>query len=144
MERITDESEYNMIDWWKKAFIKNYANFDGRARRSEYWYFVLFNFIISISAWIFSLIFILFGGFLLWPFIWLFSIATFIPSLAAQVRRLHDTGKSGWMILLALIPLVGPIMLLVFYCTEGDQGDNEYGPDPKMGYDSNINQMGGY
>lgn len=144
MEIIKNESEYNMVDWWKKVFLKNYANFEGRARRSEYWYFVLFNFILSISAWIISFVLIFFGGFLLWFFIWLFSIATIIPSLAVQVRRLHDTGKSGWMILLALIPLVGPIMLLIFYCTEGDRGPNEYGPDPKMQSASQINEIKGH
>lgn len=142
MQVIKNESEFSMIDWWKKAFLENYANFEGRARRSEYWYFVLFNFIITISAYIVSIILIFFGGFLLWFFIPIFSLALIIPNLAVQVRRLHDTGKSGWSILFALIPLAGPIILLVFYCTEGDRGPNEYGPDPKMQVGSDINQLG--
>ncbi len=142
MEVIKNESEFSMIDWWKKVFLENYANFEGRARRSEYWYFVLFNFIISVSAWIISIILIFFGGFLLWFFIPIFSLALIIPNLAVQVRRLHDTGKSGWYLLMVFIPLVGPIILLVFYCTEGDRGPNEYGPDPKMQAGPEINNIG--
>ena len=142
MEIIKDESQFSMFDWWKKAFIENYANFEGRARRSEYWYFVLFNFVVSASTILISFIFLFFGGFLLWLFIWIFSLATIIPNLAVQVRRLHDVGKSGWTILFALIPLVGPILLLVYYCTEGDRGDNEYGSDPKMTIERNINNLG--
>lgn len=142
MEIIKDESRFSMFDWWKKVFIENYANFEGRARRSEYWYFVLFNFLVTFAAWILSFLFIFFGGFLLWFVIWGFSLATIIPNLAVQVRRLHDVGKSGWTILFVLIPIVGPILLLVYYCTEGDRGDNEYGPDPKMSIDRTINNIG--
>lgn len=134
MEIIKNESEFSMIDWWKKVFIENYANFEGRARRSEYWYFVLFNFIITLSAYIVSILLIFFGGFILWFFIPIFSLATLIPSLAVQVRRLHDVNKSGWWLLIALIPF-GAIVLLIFYCTEGDRGSNQYGSDPK-GIDS--------
>ncbi len=141
MERIKNESEYTMLDWWKKVFIQNYANFEGRARRSEYWYYVLFNFIITLSAWILSFILFFLGGFLLWFIIGAFGLATLIPSLAAQVRRLHDTGKSGWWILISFIPF-GAIVLLIFYCTEGDHGSNEYGPDPKLESQSHINEIG--
>jgi uncharacterized membrane protein YhaH (DUF805 family) len=88
MKVIKNESEFSMIDWWKKVFLENYANFEGRARRSEYWYFVLFNFILTISAWIISIILIFLGGFLLWFLIPLFSLAIIIPNLAVQVRRL--------------------------------------------------------
>ncbi|MEQ6125330.1 DUF805 domain-containing protein [Pseudotenacibaculum sp. MALMAid0570] len=142
MERVKTESEYNMIDWWKKAFLQNYANFEGRARRSEYWYFILFNFIISFTAWIASFILFFIGGFLLWFFIGAFSLAIIIPKLAVQVRRLHDTGKSGWWIFICLIPVIGAIALLVFNLTEGDRGANEYGPDPKQISDSTINEIG--
>ncbi|MDT7830755.1 DUF805 domain-containing protein [Flavobacteriaceae bacterium S356] len=142
MEIIKDESQFSMLDWWKKAFIENYANFEGRARRSEYWYYILFNFILTLSAWILSFVFIFLGGFLLWFVILGFNIACIIPNLAVQVRRLHDVGKSGWTILFALIPLVGPILLLVYYCTEGDRGDNEYGRDPKMTIQRNIDNLG--
>ena len=102
--------------------------FNGRARRKEYWMFVLFNIVFSIAAGIAD--YMVFGsgsgavsG--------LYSLAVFIPSLAAGVRRLHDVGKSGWFTLILFVPLVGAIWLLVLYCTEGTNGDNEYGPDPK-------------
>ena len=145
MERVKNESEYGMIDWWKKVFIENYANFEGRARRSEYWYYVLFNFLISIGL-VFAIILLslLTGplGFgLTYILVILWSIANIIPSLAAQVRRLHDTNKSGWWILISFIPL-GGLVLLVFYFTEGTHGDNEYGPDPKQIVDKDINQIG--
>jgi len=141
MEIIKDESKYGMIDWWKKVFIKNYANFEGRARRSEYWYYILGNFVITISAYILSIVLVFFGGFLLIPFIWLFSVATIIPNIAVGVRRLHDIGKPGAYYFFILIPLVGPIILLVFFATEGDRGSNEYGPDPKE-YNPEMNQIG--
>lgn len=144
MQVIKNESEFSMIDWWKKVLTKNYANFDGRARRAEYWNYVLFNFIFTLSVFVISIIFIFFGGFLLWPLMWLYGIATIIPGLAVVIRRLHDTGKSGWYILFAFIPLVGGIILIVFLATEGDRGPNEYGSDPKMQSDSRINQIGGY
>lgn len=131
MRVIKDESQFGMIDWWKKVLFENYATFDGRARRSEYWYYVLFNFILVISAWLTSFFLFFLGGFLLWPLIGLFSFITFIPTLAVSVRRLHDIGKSGVYYLLIFIPIIGQIMFIVFLFTEGDFGDNEYGPDPK-------------
>jgi uncharacterized membrane protein YhaH (DUF805 family) len=142
MEQIKSEQYYNMFDWWKKVFIQNYANFDGRARRAEYWNYVLFNFLISIGVWVFAIVFAFVGGFLLIPFLWIYGLATLIPSLAVGVRRLHDTGKSGVYYLFFLIPLIGPIMLLVFFATEGDHGENEYGQDPKQIDSGNINQIG--
>ena len=97
---------------------QNYANFSGRARRSEYWYFFLFNIIVSF------LIGILAGmtGLMVLPN--LYSIAVFIPGIAVLVRRMHDVGKSGWF---ALIPIYNIILAV----SEGDSGDNAYGPDPK-------------
>ena len=142
MERIKSEANFTMIDWWKKVFIKNYANFEGRARRAEYWNYVLFNFLISLGVWIFAIVFVFFGGFLLIPFLWIFGLATIIPSIAVGVRRLHDTGKSGAYYLFILIPLVGSILLLVFFATEGDRGENEYGPDPKRIDDDPIHHIG--
>jgi len=113
---------------------KRYADFDGRARRSEYWYFQLFNILIYVGLLIISgilgyieplLSFIGIGLF------YLLAIGLLVPSIALAVRRLHDTGKSGWMYLIALIPLAGPIILLVFMCTDSDPGSNVYGPNPK-------------
>jgi uncharacterized membrane protein YhaH (DUF805 family) len=100
--------------------LKNYVNFNGRARRSEYWYFTLVSIIISIilmfadsaigsAEGILGLI---------------FSFGTIIPSIAVGVRRMHDLGKSGWYILI-------PIYNLILACTNGQEGTNEYGPDPK-------------
>jgi len=98
--------------------LQNYANFNGRARRSEYWYFVLFNFLISIV-----LGFI--GGAIGFELIGtLYSLAVLLPSLAVAVRRMHDVGKSGWFILI-------PIYNLILACTDSQAGDNEYGPNPK-------------
>ena len=116
-----------------KSVFGNYAAFSGRARRSEYWYFVLFNFLVS-----FALGFI--GGLLgdnvstVLSSIW--SLGVLIPSLAVAWRRLHDIGKSGAYFLLILIPLVGAILLIVWFCQPGQPGDNQYGPDPKGGYKS--------
>ncbi len=124
-----------MLDYWKKAFTKNYANFNGRARRSEYWYYTLMNIIIVIGLQILtgicaamqsSAMAIVFGALYL-----IFALASIVPSLAVTVRRLHDIGKSGSHFFIAFIPLIGSIWLLVLICTEGNAGENAYGPDPK-------------
>ena len=98
--------------------LQNYATFTGRARRSEYWYFALFNLIISFG----------FGficGLIQVPELAnIYTLAIFIPSIAVGVRRMHDVGKSGWFLLI-------PIYNLILACTDGVQGDNEYGTDPK-------------
>ena len=116
--------------------IKNrYANFEGRARRSEYWYFTLFYvlsyLLISFCA---GLLTALLGESLAFISIILIAILVFgllIPNLAVTIRRLHDIGKSGWFMLIGIIPLVGSIILLVYLCSEGQPGTNLYGPDPK-------------
>ena len=109
-----------------KSVFSQYVGFSGRARRSEYWYFVLFEAVISsvlsglgqkVAA--FSVI----GG--------IFALAVLLPGLAVCIRRLHDIGKSGWWILLSLIPVVGGIILIVFACKDSEPGDNQYGPNPK-------------
>ena len=112
---------------------KNYANFNGRARRSEYWYFVLFNLIVGIVC---SLITGILGGIPVLGAILklasgLISLALLVPSLAVVFRRLHDIGKSGWWILISLIPLVGSIILIIFEATDSQPGDNQYGACPK-------------
>jgi uncharacterized membrane protein YhaH (DUF805 family) len=136
MEIEKNESEYNMIDWFKKVVFKNYANFEGRARRSEYWYFTLISVILVLLYFAIGIIFV---GFIeieaLAPIITGLAILTYlgllIPSLAVAVRRLHDVGKSGWMILISLIPIVGAIWLLVLMVTDSNPGENEYGANPK-------------
>ena len=103
-----------------KSVFSQYATFTGRARRSEYWYFVLFNYIVSLG--------LVLTGVQMLSYIW--SLATFIPGLAVAVRRMHDIGKSGWFLLIAFIPIVGAIWLIVLCCKDS-QPDNQYGPNPK-------------
>ncbi len=114
------------IDYYLKAF-RRYFDFDGRSRRSEYWYFVLLNFIVTVILWIFIFVIPILGlaSYLIYAF------AIFFPNLALLVRRLHDTNRSGWNLLFSFIPLAGFIIMLVFLTEEGTLGHNQYGPDPK-------------
>ena len=101
--------------------IKNkYAAFNGRARRSEYWFFSLFCAIINCVL-----------GLIYDPLTWVWSIVVFIPSLAILIRRLHDINKSGWSALLFLIPIVNIVLIFVWLCKAGTTGANQYGEDPK-------------
>ena len=120
------EEQYNPIDWFVKG-LKNYANFSGRARRKEYWFFILVQFgVILIASVIDSIIFkkpsVLYM---------LTALALFIPSLAVSVRRLHDIGKSGWWYLICLIPLIGAILLIVWFATETKPETNQWGKPAK-------------
>ena len=115
------------MQWYLKV-LKNYVGFQGRARRKEFWMFALFNVIVSfILGFVGGLIDVSVGTILGY----IYALAILLPSLAVGVRRLHDIGKSGWMILLGLIPIVGGIILLVFYCLDSEAGENKYGPNPK-------------
>lgn len=119
------------MNWYLKV-LKQYADFNGRARRKEYWMFVLFNMIFSIVAMILdNILGIAIGGIGYGLLYGLYVLAVLIPSIAVAVRRLHDIGKSGWMILISLIPLIGAIWLLVLLVTDSNSGENEYGPNPK-------------
>ncbi|MGB3546511.1 MAG: DUF805 domain-containing protein [Saprospiraceae bacterium] len=122
------------MEWFLKVVRDNYANFEGRARRQEYWMFFLVSIGISVALNILALIFgsisDILGGLVSIVGL-LYSLAIFVPSIAVAVRRLHDTNRSGWMLLIGLIPLIGVIILIVFLATEGDTGPNQYGPDPK-------------
>ncbi len=111
---------------WYLEVLRNYAVFSGRARRTEYWMFALFNFIIAMALGIAEAVL---GG----PgFIGiLYGLAVLIPALAVSVRRLHDTGRSGLWLLIGLIPLIGFIVLLVFMVQDSDPGQNQYGMNPK-------------
>ena len=116
---------------WYLEVLKKYAVFSGRARRKEYWFFALFNVLIS-----FVLGFIEVGMGLVdksgrGPLSGLYTLAILIPGIAVSVRRLHDTGRSGWWLLIALIPCVGAIILLVFMVQDSEPGPNQYGPNPK-------------
>jgi uncharacterized membrane protein YhaH (DUF805 family) len=129
------ESNYNIIDWWKKVVFKNYANFSGRARRAEYWYFVLANFVLIIPFYVIGIAGIFSDSYSLsilgFAVYGILALGMFLPSLAVAVRRLHDINKSGWSYFIALIPLIGGIILLVWFFTDGDRHTNNYGPDPK-------------
>ncbi len=128
------------MNWYLKVVKDNYANFTGRARRKEYWMFVLFNVIFAIVALIIDNIIgtsfsIGEGAYAMHlPYGWIYLIYTLIvliPSLAVLVRRLHDIGKSGWWFFIAFIPLIGAIWLLVLTVTDGNPGSNIYGLSPK-------------
>ena len=112
------------MEWYLKV-LKQYADFSGRARRKEYWMFYLFNIIFTIVASIID-------GVLGMPIFYLvYALAMLIPGLAVSVRRLHDVGKSGWMFLVVLIPLIGGIWLLVLMVTDSQAGANKWGENPK-------------
>lgn len=107
--------------------FQHYADFNGRARRSEYWYFVLFNVIVGFCiGFVSALVGISWLGYV-------YDVAVFVPSLAVAIRRMHDIGKSGWWILISLIPLIGWIWYLILCCKDSQPGANEYGPNPKDG-----------
>lgn len=117
---------------WYLAVLKNYAGFSGRARRKEYWMFALFNTIFFIVAMILdNVLGTAIEGVGYGLFYFLYTLAVLIPGLAVSVRRLHDIGKSGWMILIVLIPIIGWIWLLVLMVTDSNPGENQYGPNPK-------------
>ncbi|MBO2693327.1 DUF805 domain-containing protein [Shewanella algae] len=105
--------------------IKKYADFTGRARRTEYWMFTLFYIIFSlvVSAIDYALGTTVLGL--------IYSLGLLLPSIAVAARRLHDTDRSGWWQLLAFIPIIGWIVLLVFYCQDSEVGDNRFGSNPK-------------
>lgn len=127
---------------WMILPLKRYADFSGRSRRKEYWMFALLNVIIVIGLFVIggmlggiepdssgeasggSIVFLgLFG---------IYGLAILVPSLAVQVRRFHDQDKSGWFVLLSLIPYVGSLIVFVFMCLDGTKGENRFGADPKM------------
>jgi uncharacterized membrane protein YhaH (DUF805 family) len=121
------------VNYWLAA-LEKYAVFSGRARRSEYWYFVLFNAIFGFGWGVFAAFFGTLGGanhLTIRILVQLFALFTLLPAIAVAVRRLHDTGRSGWWCLLQLVPLVGTIVVLVFLVEDGQPGENRYGPNPK-------------
>ncbi|MEO4006093.1 DUF805 domain-containing protein [Flavobacterium sp. CAU 1735] len=143
---IKKEQDYNMLDWWKKVMIDNYATFSGRARRAEYWNFMLFHIVIMFALWIGFFVGLgaeseIIGG-LIGVLLLLYIAGSILPSLAVTVRRLHDVNKSGWMYLVSLIPF-GSFVLLYYMVSYGDHGRNDYGEDPKMPLGrSAISQIG--
>ena len=119
------------MNWYLEA-LKKYATFEGRARRKEYWFFVLFNVLAIIVLEILDVVLGTFSketGFGLLS--GLYAIAVLLPSLAVIVRRLHDTDRSGWWILINFIPVIGAFVLLIFTLLDGTPGSNRFGPSPK-------------
>lgn len=116
-----------------KACFQKYADFNGRSRRSEYWFFSLFNALIELALTITVVLSILST---------IYSLVVLIPGLAVLVRRLHDTGRSGWWILICLIPLIGSIILLVFLCQDSQKEANNWGESPKYSSFTDLDSYG--
>jgi uncharacterized membrane protein YhaH (DUF805 family) len=117
---------------WFLVVLKKYATFSGRAQRAEYWYFLLFSTLIVIAL---SVIDGMTGSYnedTGWGLLsGLYSLAVLLPSIAVGARRLHDTSRTGWWLLIGLIPVIGTIVLIVFFVLDSTPGDNAYGPNPK-------------
>jgi uncharacterized membrane protein YhaH (DUF805 family) len=113
---------------WYLGVLKKYAVFDGRARRKEYWMFLLFNIIvIAVLGGIDAAI----GTF---PILYgIYALGVLCPSVGVSIRRLHDTGKSGWWLFISLVPIIGGLWFLYLMVIDGNPGDNQYGPSPKAG-----------
>jgi uncharacterized membrane protein YhaH (DUF805 family) len=109
-----------------QSVLNQYMQFNGRARRSEFWYFALFQAVVLLVASVFNFVHPILGGLLLG----LAGLALLLPSLGVSIRRLHDTSRSGWWFLLSFVPF-GGLVLLVFYCIDGTPGPNRFGEDPK-------------
>lgn len=150
---ILKKTKINLMNYYLNV-LKNYAIFSGRARRSEYWYFALFNFIFSIVAVALdhalgtTFKFETFNGTINSPYGYcylIYVLVIFLPGLAVVVRRLHDVGKSGWFIFISLIPIVGAIWLLVLLFTDSISGPNKWGLNPKgIGNHDEIDEVGNY
>jgi len=115
----------NPVEAWKTVVLERYAQFDGRAARPEFWWFALANFIVAVAL----VILIQVSG-IFWLLYVAYVLGVIIPSIAVAVRRLHDTDKSGWWYLIALVPFVGGLILLILLCLEGTPGPNQYGAGP--------------
>jgi len=126
------------VNWYLEA-LRKYSDFTGRARRREYWFFVLFNTLIQIAAVVLDGIA---GTFRVELGVGLlsgiYSLAVLVPTFAVLARRLHDTDRSGWWILIGIVPLLGALVLMIFALFEGDPGENRFGPSPKAPKDPTL------
>ncbi len=127
-----------LVEAWKTVVLKRYAKFEGRAGRAEFWWYALANIVLNVALGIlWSIGFAIATG--LGVVVAVLTVALYlaliVPSIAVEIRRLHDTDKSGWFLLIGLIPIVGFIILLVFYIQEGTAGPNQFGagPEPAAG-----------
>ena len=119
------------MNWYLEA-VKKYAVFEGRARRKEFWFFILFAYIFAfVLGFIDGMIGTISADVGLGLLSGLFVLAMFIPNISVTVRRLHDTDRSGWWWWICLVPLIGGIWLLVLLVLDGTPGENQYGPDSK-------------
>ncbi|MDR2342646.1 MAG: DUF805 domain-containing protein [Campylobacteraceae bacterium] len=118
------------INYYLDAIKNHYADFNGRARRSAYWFFVLINFIILVILNIIDIV--VFANITeIGLLSCVYNLAVLVPSIALAVRRLHDIGKSGWWVLINFIPIVGVIWFIILAATDSERGDNQYGANPK-------------
>lgn len=120
----------NSFEYFKKCF-RQYATFNGRARRAEYWYFILYGWLVSLAATVVDMLTFGVGEDGMGLLGAIYSLVVFIPSLAVGVRRMHDTGRSGWVLLLGLIPVIGWVLVIVFSCQDSQPGSNKWGANPK-------------
>lgn len=130
------------MEWYLKVMRDNYANFKGRARRKEYWMYTLIFTVLLIALMTIMFSVLSFsdetgiesgpGVYLTVILVIVFLFAHFIPSIALTVRRLHDTGKSGWWYLIVFVPYLGNFVIFIFTLIDGDRGDNKYGSNPKI------------
>lgn len=118
------------MNYFINTYKCNYANFNGRARRAEYWmtylFYMIFYVVLLVIGTVLSNVASIFA-FL--PVV--FALASICPMLALSIRRMHDIGKSGWWLFISLVPCIGSIVLLVFLCKDSEAGENQYGPNPK-------------
>lgn len=123
-----NQRQVTFVEAVKMALQQNYCNFSGRSSRSEYWWFCLFSFIVGvIVSAIFSFnenISMVANG--------VVTLALLLPGIGVAVRRLHDTNRSGWWLLLGFIPLIGAIVLLIWYVQPSQETPNQYGPEPNV------------
>lgn len=115
------------INWFQTVVTKHYVDFQGRARRAEYWWYILVYIVIDI---VLSIIQSMVHTTLITA---LFGLALLLPSLGVSFRRMHDIDKSAWWLLIGLIPLIGAIVLIYWFAQPGTAGSNQFGPDPKSG-----------
>ena len=120
---------------WYLLVLKRYAEFNGRSRRKEYWMFTLYNLVIYLVLYIAGFVTLLRSGIsmVFFGLAFLYALGVLVPSLAVAVRRLHDTGRTGWWLLIAFVPVVGAIILLVFLAQDSAAGANRFGTNPKAG-----------
>ena len=112
-----------ILAYVKRVYLEKYVCFSGRANRKEFWYAFLFNFVVTFILGLFGKV----GMYI--SYVWM--LVVLLPTLGVAARRLHDINKSGWLLLLCLIPLIGEIILIIWWCKAGDAAENKYGPVPE-------------